>query len=67
MPICDSWAVSSPATMNVAELTSASPVAARWPSRHAMVIAPAHMPTTLASALPVISHATSIASLQAAT
>ena len=32
-----------------------------------MVIAPAHMPTTLASALPVISQAVSIASLHAAT
>ena len=67
IPIWDSWAVSSPATMKVAELTIPSPVAARCPSRQAMVMAPAHMPTTLASGLPVISQATSMASLQAAT
>ena len=67
MPTVDSTVVSSPATMNVTELTSRSPVAARWPSRHAIVIPPAQMPATSAWSAPVISQATSTASLQAAT
>ena len=48
MPTVTPRSVSSPATMNVAELTRRSPVAARWPSRHAIVIPPAQMPATSA-------------------
>jgi hypothetical protein len=46
MPTVDSSAVSRPATMNVAELTTSLPGAARWPRRHAIVIPAGHMPTT---------------------
>ncbi len=63
----DSTEVSRPATMNVAECTSGSSAAARWPSRHAMVMPPAQIPSVLASVVPAMSHATPMASLQAST
>ena len=66
-PTVDSAAVSSPATMNVAELTSDSSVTARCPSRQASVMPPAHMPATLASSVALMSHTISMASLHADT
>ena len=67
MPTVDPSLVSRPATKNVTELARGSPVAARCPSTHAVVTPPAQMPSRLASALPVIEHATSSASRQPAT